>query len=381
MRKHKVKDFATRNSKKILTIGFGVLTACFLQGAPSIPFAYAEGLEGDITSGFEGSTAVSVSSLDEVHKEDSDTRPNNELDDAKKVAGQRVFDIALQIKDEIAKLTHISDQQKSDYAGQVQTEVSKALTNINNSKEVSEVNSWADKGVEAIQNILKSAEEEDGKIISEAKHKAKDEIVVKAQGIDKTIDDSSLPKSLKDKLQAQVKSAVDMASERIDKADTLTGITSAKDEGIAELDKLSQEVDKEIGKYKEIEQARKDALAQIKDAVSKGSSTIAALPTFTTQEKNHYTEKIKRIASSATDAINKSESPSDIATICKKALDDIQAVIDKAVKHNANNENANNIDPKKPLIPQTSDASVLGVAGALGTTGAALVGRSKRKKK
>ena len=349
-------------------VGIGALITLSLTGMTYPVYVFAGELESDDIV------------VQEVVPQEENQIPgfHDPVDEAKKAAGHKVYQAAKMVEAQIQNLPNLTTQQMKEFSNQIDSEVMKALASINSTKTPTDAMNAGDIGVKAIEGILKSAHEADDKDINNAKQDAIDTIRKRANDIQDTLANSSLPKSVKNKLADSLDKAESNAIDAINQAKTINDIESAQNDGIKALDAVAQEIKDAFDDNVPLDEAKKDAIDKINQAGDNAHDIINNLPYLSPDEKKDFNDLIDGHVKDGIENIYNTLNKDEVSSALKKGMAEIEMIVQQA--RDLDMQNGKPGEVIKPTIPATFDASGL-ASGLAATGGIFLTALGKKSKK
>ncbi len=371
MRKNKF--CTTTKSKKSLVknLGLGAILSISIVGLNQPVAAYAQTHQSNDTQGIAD---VVVENHNEMSNFD------DPVDDAKRAAGKKVYEAAKMVDAQIQNLPNLTDQQKKDFSAQLHQAVMNALANINATNTPDGAMSAGNDGVIAIEGILKDAQQADENIINDAKIEARDVIIKRCEAIHRKIEDSDLPQKIKDALTQDLQNATTGAIDAINKSSSIGAIDAAQSSGMAALDQVEKDVNEAIDQNKPLADAKKEAIAKVKEECQKAHDVINSLTYLTDTQKQKYNDMVTEQVKIAIEYINYATSPKGALEAADQGILDIEKIVQQAQDENLANKDSNSDENNNSNLPNTFDASGLasGISAVAGALVAALGIKSKK---
>ncbi|MFI3052698.1 DUF1542 domain-containing protein [Streptococcus sp. 2018WUSS102] len=245
---------------------------------------------------------------------------------------------AARAKEDIAKNPNLTEEQVDKALEDVQKNLDKAKTAINEATTPDAVQTEMDKGVAALAKDVLDAAKQD------AKNKIAKDAVAAKEAIDSN---PNLSDEAKEAAKKAVDTAAQTATDAIDKASTPDAVQSEEDKGVSAI---ATDV---------LDAAKQDAKNKIAKDAAVAKEAIDSNPNLTDAEKKTFTDAVDAEVAKANDAISAATSPADVqkeedagvAAIAKDVLD--------AAKQDAKNKIAKESDAAKSAIdanPNLTDA-------------------------
>ncbi|WP_161497654.1 DUF1542 domain-containing protein, partial [Streptococcus suis] len=252
-----------------------------------------------------------------------------ELEATRRDALNQLEKDAARAKEDIAKNPNLTKEQVDKALEDVQKDLDKAKTAINEATTPDAVQAEMDKGVAALAKDVLDA----------AKQDAKNKIAKDAAAAKEAIDSNP---NLSDEEKEAAKKAVDTdvqaATEAIDASTSPVEAQSAEDKGVGSI---AQDV---------LDAAKQDAKNKIAKEVDAAKSAIDANPNLTDAEKKTFTDAVDAEVAKANDAISAATSPADVQKEEDAGVAAIAEDVLDAAKQDAKNKIAKEAESAKKAI-------------------------------
>ncbi|MGQ7507534.1 DUF1542 domain-containing protein [Streptococcus suis] len=252
-----------------------------------------------------------------------------ELEAAKRDVLNQLEKDAARAKEDIAKNPNLTKEQVDKALEDVQKDLDKAKTAINEATTPDAVQAEMDKGVAALAKDILDA----------AKQDAKNKIAKDAAAAKEAIDSNP---NLTDEAKEAAKKAVDTdaqtATDAIDKALKPDAVQSEEDKGVGAI---AKDV---------LDAAKQDAKNKIAKEADVAKSAIDSNPNLSDAEKEAAKKAVDADAQAATDAIDKASTPDAVQSEEDKGVGAIAKDVLDAAKQDAKNKIAKEAESAKSAI-------------------------------
>lgn len=277
------------------------------------------------------------------------------LIDAQREANKQLDKDAKNAKSEIDKLDYLTDKAKQAAKDKIDETISTGKDAIKNAKTPEEVTSEKQTALDTIQKTVDQAK------LTDAKAKATEELNPKAASTKDAIADlTGVNKQDKQKAQAAIDKALSAANKAVKDAKDIPTVEQATQDGKEEMDKVYNTIAKESEAF--IKTEKDKAIEEIEKDAEDAKNAIDDLDNLTDKEKEAAKDAIDDALDKAKDAIENTDSPSDIQSEKDKVKDKIEEIVEDAKlndeKSSANKElkeKADDIKNKIDTLPSLKE--------------------------